>query len=211
MNDNTELRARVLDAAVELMGRSGRNGFVRVQGTSMHPMLRPDQELAVDFGASDLRRGDLLLYRQLDYLVVHRLVGWFPRDSGPRFLKTRGDGRVDIDPPLDPQRFVGRVTAVRDGDGWWRLRGRRARLYAGCLAWHDLTWAGLVSLAGMGDRGFKKLGLKTPFLGITARIDRGLLRLAHALLFRHLHRRTASPPGEPLAGSETDDGDRLLY
>ena len=204
MKDDGELRSRVLDAAVELMGRSGRRGFVRVQGTSMHPTLRQDQELAIDFGATDLRRGDLLLYRQLDYLVVHRLVGWIPRDPGPPFLKTRGDARVDIDPPLDPRRLVGRVTAVRDGDGWWRMRGRGARLYAGCLAWHDLTWAALVSIAGRGDRGFRKLGLKTPFLGVMARIDRGLLQLGHALLFRPLHRRTDEPPEPPPSCGEKD-------
>src|SRR5258706_16314757 len=67
--------------------------------TSMVPHLRGgDAVLAVPLTASPAR-GDLLLYRQQEYWVVHRCLGWAARD--PREgLRTRGDGRNVLDPRL---------------------------------------------------------------------------------------------------------------
>ncbi|HKQ62516.1 MAG TPA: S24/S26 family peptidase, partial [Candidatus Polarisedimenticolaceae bacterium] len=117
----------LLDAAVELLGRAGRRGTVRVQGQSMTPTLASGQTLGVEFAPEALRRGDLLLFRQQDYLVVHRLLGPASFPDGRRCWRTRGDGMLALDPPVDPARVVGRVVAVQLGEEWRSLEGRWAR------------------------------------------------------------------------------------
>jgi hypothetical protein len=184
----------LLQAAVELLARDARTGTVEVRGSSMLPSLRPGQRLAVEFACGEPRRGDLLLFRQADYLAVHRLLGPArPTTEGERRLRTRGDGQLGLDPPLDPARVLGRVTAVGDDGAWWSLDGFRARVYARCLARHDLFWAGLGVLARTMDRGLGRSRADGPLSFLTGRLDRGLLGVAHALMFRICHLRIPPP------------------
>ena len=186
----SQLPVELLDAAVEMLGSAGRGGTVRVQGLSMMPMLRQGQVLAVDFSPERLRRGDLLVFRQVDYLVVHRLLGPAPRSLDQPRYRTRGDAVPGLDPHVTRDRILGRVTAVRDGGGWWNLRSRKARFYARMLALHDLCWAAAGLAAGKVDGGIRRvLGLKGPFRTWTAALDRTVLRLAHGLTFRLFHSR----------------------
>lgn len=197
-----KLTAKLLDAAVELMGRSGRGGAVRVQGRSMVPTLVPGQLLAVEFSPPRLRRGDLLLFRQQDYLVVHRLLGPGRLPGGGRCLKTRGDGVPVLDPPVDGARVVGRVTAVEQAGGTWvSLAGAGPRAYAACLAAHDRLWALAVALGERCDSALKRLRLRTPFRWWAEALDRRLLAWAHGTLFHRLHRPTPRPPEAGAAGT----------
>ena len=186
----TQLPVDLLDAAVEMLGSAGRGGTVRVQGFSMMPMLQQGQVLAVDFSPKRLRRGDLLIFRQVDYLVVHRLLGPAPSYLDPPRYRTRGDAVPALDPHVTRDRILGRVTAVQDGGGWWDLRSRKARFYARMLALHDLCWAAAGRAAGKVDRRVRRvLGRKGPLRAWTAALDRTVLRLAHGLSFRLFHSR----------------------
>ena len=180
------LSVELLDAAVELMGESGRDGAIPVQGRSMLPFLTEGQLVAVEFGAERLATGDLLVFRQVDYLVVHRLVGRGSR-NGATYYRCRGDGLAGLDPPVDPERVVGRVVAVRCGESWRSVRGGGARLYARLSAWHDLSWTTLRRLAGFVEGGLRRLGLKLPLRETVSAFDRRVLRLAYRLLFERVH------------------------
>ena len=178
---------------------------IRDGDRSMLPLLRPGQVVEVEYFVDRppdsgpplrLRRGDLLLFRQSDYLVVHRLIKRARAVAGGPALRTRGDGWNALDPALEPQRIVGRVTALQDEAGWWSLRTAGARLYATCVAWHDLFYAGLGLCAAAGDRVLGRLRLPPILLPSVRLLDRGTLSLAHRLSFRVLHART-SGPGEP--------------
>src|SRR5262245_48047142 len=139
-------------AAVELLGRASGESTVRVQGESMVPILAPGQRLRVEFAPARLSRGDILLFRQGEALLVHRLLGRARPAAGSVRLRTRGDGAAVLDPPLDPALVLGRVVAIEEGGVWRSLRTRRARLYAVAPAWHDLFWAvvGAVLRGGQG-------------------------------------------------------------
>ena len=187
-----DLPLSMLDAAVELMGRSGRRGSVRVQGDSMVPTLHAGQLLAVEFHPDRLRSGDLLLYRKESYLVVHRLLDRVRCTDGVRRMRTRGDGRNGLDPLLDRANVVGRVLALQDHGAWWDLRGRWARSYATGLAWHDLFWAGVGQAAYRFDR-LRAGGERTTWRNRVWALDLWLLRRVHGLLFRAFHRRTSRP------------------
>jgi hypothetical protein len=172
----------MLDAAVELIGKAGRLGSVEVTGSSMLPTFAEVERLAVEFSPQRLEFGDVLVFRQRDFLVVHRLVQRQQHDGSLR-LRTRGDGTISLDPWLDPGSVIGRAVAVGYADGTWRnLRNLRARFYGYALALHALVWGGLGAAAlkfgGSGGQNWHwRLG----------RLDHLLLRLGHALFFRALH------------------------
>jgi hypothetical protein len=195
MQTDPKLRAELVLAAVELMGRAGRRGTVLVQGESMRPTLRPGQLLAVEFSPEVTARGDMLVFRQGDALLVHRLVGPAPPLDGQPRLRTRGDGVLELDPPVDLDRVVARVVAFKDGERWRSTRHRAARAYAWCLAWHNLFWAAVGVVLRRLEYRLKrsKSGLR---LRPTARaVDRRLLRGVHRLLSRRMHRSVAKPEG----------------
>jgi hypothetical protein len=196
MPSDPKLRRELVLAAVDLMGRDGREGQVRVQGESMRPTLRPGQLLAVDFAPGPAARGDLLVFRQGDLLLVHRVLGSArPLEGRPR-LRTRGDGVPVLDPAVDLDRVLGRVVAFEDADGWRSVRGTTARAYARCLAWHDLFWAAMRELSVRVDGRLGRYGIPLRFRPWTTAVDRGILRLVHRLLFRRLHPRISEPGPE---------------
>jgi hypothetical protein len=150
--------------------------------TSMAPHLAGGDAVLATSRADRPRPGDLLLYRQGDYWVVHRFLGWTAGRDGNRGLRTRGDGRNALDPRLLPEDVLARVDALRRGGDWRSLSGARAGLYARLMAWHDLAWAAAGVVGG-------KLGIG----GIVAAIDRSLLRVVVPLAFPIFHRRMPPP------------------
>jgi hypothetical protein len=149
---------------------------------SMEPTLYGgDAVLAVPL-AGDPARGDLLVFRQNDDLVVHRFLGPARTREGAPCLRTRGDGRAELDPPLLRAAVRARVAAVRRGDDWRSLQGAGPRLYARLVAGHDLAWAGAIHV-------LRPLGLSRA----AALADRGLLTLGSRLATPFVHRRVDGP------------------
>jgi len=182
-------------AAVELLGRAGREATVRVQGESMRPTLRPGQLLAVEFSADRLVVGDLLLFRQGDSLLVHRLLGDARPLDGRRRLRTRGDGVATLDPAVDLTHVAGRVIAIEDSGRWLSTRTGAAGAYARCLAWHDRFWAAVGVIAHYPERALGRVRVTLRLRAAVAVLDRALLQLIHRLLFRRLHREVPPPDG----------------
>ena len=67
-----------------------------------------------------------MLYRQLDYLVVHRMLGSAWLAGGGPGLRTRGDGKPGLDPPLDARQVRGRVVALEENLGFAHAANRGA-------------------------------------------------------------------------------------
>jgi hypothetical protein len=150
--------------------------------TSMLPHLRGgDAVLAVPVAATP-GRGELLLYRQQGYWVVHRCLGEAVTHDGRAGLRTRGDGRNALDPLLSPDDVLARVMALRRGGAWRSLEGRPARVYALLMAWHDLFWAAVGVAARSSGLG-----------RLVAGIDLLVLRVSVPLAFPLCHRRIAQP------------------
>ncbi len=209
MNDGRPpLSVDRLDAAVDLMGRSGRGAILPMKGESMLPTLRPGQLVAVDLAPSGFDLGDLMLFRQVDYLVVHRFLGPASREDGmPRF-RSRGDGSLGLDAPVDRARVLGKVVAIEERGQWWSLESGGARLWAIAMALHDLCWAAAGVAAGDIERRLRRLGLRIGLQAWVARVDRFLLGVAHRSLFGRMHRRSARPPAGFHGPSGTTDVER---
>jgi hypothetical protein len=159
----------------------------------MRPTLRPGQRLQVDFAPGPLGRGDMLVFRQGDALLVHRLLGGARRDGGRPRLRTRGDGVLTFDPPVDPEQVVGRVVALEHGGAWRSTRSRPARAYAWCLAWHDLAWAALGVLVRYPERKLRRVRVRLQLRAAVAAVDRWLLAAVHRLAFARVHREVPDP------------------
>ena len=197
MTDARDGGERWIGEAVELLTTEGGESLFRVRESdhSMQPTLEPGTRLLVRFRTAPLRRGDLVLFRQADYLVIHRLLGQARSPDGRPCLRTRGDWTPGVDPPLAPADVVGRAVTVETRHGWRSLEGARARTYALGAALHDLFWAGVgvvVDRAGL-----------HPVRPLVTALDRGLLRVAHLAAFRLLHPRVEAPRLLALSGSGT--------
>ena len=201
------LSTAMLAAAAELIGKSGSLGAVAVSGSSMLPTFARVERLAVEFSPTKLAFGDVVVFRQGGTLVVHRLVQRQRRGGSSR-LRTRGDGRIALDPWVDPAAVIGRVLAIGYDDGSWRnLRNLRARFYGRALALHGLAWGGLgAALVKFGGRGGAELRRR---LG---RLDHFNLRLAHGLFFRGMHPCVPQPDfGSTGSGGESVDTKARCY
>jgi hypothetical protein len=165
-----------------------------MRGESMLPTLADGQRVWIKLGRRGLERGDLLLFRQVDYLVVHRLLGWTASPGGRPCLRTRGDGWQFFDPPVDKDKVEGSVVAIESGGLWWDLRGAGARLYALLLVLHCMFWALASMLAKRVQAALSLIGVVARPQSLVARFDRALLGLIHRLLFKRLHAHSASPP-----------------
>ena len=91
---------------------AGQMARVPVEGGSMRPLLRAGQSLRLQT-VERPRLGDLLVVLGERGLVVHRLIAR-RRDGG---LILRGDDTPTSDPPVSPDRVIGRVVAVEGLDG----------------------------------------------------------------------------------------------
>ncbi len=171
-----------LDAAMDLLAdRTGRAVLV-VRGDSMRPTLTAGDEVQIDLTPGKLHFGDLLLFRQADYLVVHRYLGSARRPDGTRCLRTRGDGRSLLDPPVDPAAVRGRAVAATRASRWRTLSGAGSRAWAVGVGAHDLLWAALAFFASF-----------EPLRRIVAAVDRGLLLAADTIAFKIVHRVVSDP------------------
>lgn len=137
--------------------------------SSMAPLLRGgDAVLAAPIEAAGPRRGEIVLFRQHDYLVVHRYLGPATTREGAPRLRTRGDGRNRLDPPLAPGDLRGRAIAVRRAGAWRSLEGPGARLFRRAMAWHALFWAATGVVAGRAGLGAAVAALDFRLLAATA-------------------------------------------
>lgn len=99
---------------IEQLLRDGNTIKLKPQGYSMYPLFYPGRDEAIiePVDPSDLRRGNVALYRRRQsILVLHRI--WKIREQ--KFYMV-GDNQSEIEGPLDPDQFLGRLCGfVRNG------------------------------------------------------------------------------------------------
>lgn len=186
-------KTRLFQAAVELLGSSGRQAVIPVEGVSMLPAFPLGSKILVDFSSRSPVLGDIILFHQAGSLVVHRFLARVKsRHHGP-CLRTRGDSLQALDPPLQDKDLLGRVIAYRRDGSWYRLEGAGARWWAVMVGSHDYFWAVLAIGAGRADGMLSRIGLGRWLKPAVGALDRFGLRLGDKILFRLLHR-TMDPP-----------------
>src|SRR6185295_9848523 len=84
----------------------------RASGDSMYPAILNGDVITVSPVASgDIARGDILLYRDGDRVLAHRLIGIAESGRETRF-RFRGDSNATCDLPIARSQILGRVETV---------------------------------------------------------------------------------------------------
>jgi len=101
-------------AVIDDVLRSGNAVSFTVAGSSMHPAIRPGEQIIVDaVGANGIRRGDVVLAKQERGLTAHRVVRIVRRGGEVVNIVTRGDNCIEDDPPFSAAELLGRVREPR--------------------------------------------------------------------------------------------------
>ncbi|MBK9710649.1 MAG: hypothetical protein IPO81_04825 [Kouleothrix sp.] len=157
------------------------SAWIAPRGTSMRPLIGPDTWLLVEFGATEIRPGDIILFPQRDILVAHRVVA-LRRSDGRTTLIPKGDAEPFSDPHVRPDDVIGVVRALREG--------RDGRAFGtGCGGASARTAAGISRWLGRGARLAHRAAtlLPDPLRRSALRAIPPSLRVAARILLTPLH------------------------
>ena len=147
------IKSVYLEAAISLWGKAGKLTVLPVHGYSMAPLFQEGDQILLEYSPLRVRIGDILVFRQGDQMVVHRVLRILRNSSSTSIWIAKGDNNLCIDPPVNPEQVVGRVVIIwRSGCAKqldrlsWRVTGyaaaavgRAAILALGLL--HINPWA----------------------------------------------------------------------
>jgi signal peptidase I len=116
----------------ELVG-SGIPVRFQVHGRSMYPLMRDGDIVEVaSISVYDVQVGDVVFFRSGERLLAHRVTR-FALDEQGMYLRARGDGFLQEDPPIREADLVGRVVTIHRGRGHKRRTIQLDRGVAGCV------------------------------------------------------------------------------
>jgi signal peptidase len=100
------------DLSTELLSRGCGVRF-RAPGTSMHPTIRHMDLITVEpVAPSNLKRGDIILYRLQKSFIAHRIVSIEEQDGCGLTFILRGDGSTAYDAPVKSAQVLGKVVSL---------------------------------------------------------------------------------------------------
>ncbi len=111
----------------------------------MYPSIREGELITVEpVVPSDVKLGDIVLYRSQRGVIAHRVVGSSPAQSSvlsPRYF-LRGDASLSCDEPVEARQILGRVASVQREGRAINLASRGAKMWhqARRLASHLKRW-----------------------------------------------------------------------
>lgn len=102
--------------------------FIETKGFSMWPFLRGKEKLMVRrIPISELKLGDLILYKANNQSVCHRLVKKSQTNNG-YLIYARGDASFGSAELVNEQMFLGKVIGIIKNDKITSLEGARQRV-----------------------------------------------------------------------------------
>jgi hypothetical protein len=127
---DTPLPHSILEATLDLWSQAGQRHFFPIVGNSMFPLLQEGDQVLVVHGSADARRGDIIVFRQGETTIAHRMLYSRKSVAGLVFI-AKGDNVPQADPPVSVSAIVGRVVALRRGNRFtsldtpvWRMSGK---------------------------------------------------------------------------------------
>ena len=113
--NNQELNENMYDVAVELLSKNHSLNY-RTKGMSMYPTLRPGDKAIVEKCEADkCKRGDIVVFRQDNKLICHRIIKSDFR-RGELSILTKGDNCRKADKPFTSDSLLG-IVRVFERDG----------------------------------------------------------------------------------------------
>jgi signal peptidase I len=109
-----ELRYQeIIDHLIREKLGSGGEITLRVSGKSMCPLIKQGDSIRIErCGAETLSPGDIITFKRADTYYTHRLLWMVKRGNGIRLI-TKGDNEINTDPPVSPEKILGRVAIIQ--------------------------------------------------------------------------------------------------
>src|SRR5262252_2147971 len=124
---NTVPRSKLfVDVVTELLSRGYQVRF-RAEGASMRPTIRGGEAITVE-PVSEVKIGDIALYRAERGLIAHRVVGIRKGNGTAPVCFARGEAGGSTEEAVQEQQVLGRVVAVERNGRSIDLRGRLAKI-----------------------------------------------------------------------------------
>ena len=126
--EHVVLDAALLTTVAQVWRQQGRILETSFGGTSMLPAITPLDVVRFHCGAP-FATGDVIIYVREERVVVHRVI----RQTGEA-VWTRGDANLLPDPPISRAQILGRVSAIRTGEGWREVASAKATFMSRLLS-----------------------------------------------------------------------------
>ena len=102
----------VTESIIDLWRETNKEISLTVKGTSMEPLLKEGDEVTVDFVMPDqLKRGDMIAFRQNGCVIVHRLVR--KRKSGGTWLYCQKGDNLNGWGWIPEDMIIGKVSSLK--------------------------------------------------------------------------------------------------
>lgn len=86
--------------------------YLKTEGFSMWPFLKPDNNIvAKKIPITELRRGDIILYKSDIKIACHRLIKKISSE-GKYILYVRGDNSISSPELISEEMYIGKLTAI---------------------------------------------------------------------------------------------------
>src|SRR3990170_6699742 len=101
-----------VEMTAELLSRGSSVRF-QATGHSMYPAIKDGEMIKVEpVEPSQIKKGDIVLYRMKKGVIAHRVVHIERRNGGPPFFVLCGDTLETCDGIVEPRQVIGRVISV---------------------------------------------------------------------------------------------------
>lgn len=107
---------KIIDHLIQEELGNGKKITLRVSGDSMHPLMREGDPIHIEkCDPKELSIGDIITFKKDDVYVTHRVL-WVLKKGDTIIFITKGDNKINTDPPVLPDHVVGKVILVRRRD-----------------------------------------------------------------------------------------------
>jgi signal peptidase I len=102
----------------------------------MHPTIRHGDVITVEpVAPSNLKKGDIILYRFQNGLIAHRIVNIEEKNGCGLTFILRGDASVTDDAPVNPEQVLGKVVCLERGHRSIDPYSLKVRLWSMLYLW----------------------------------------------------------------------------
>jgi hypothetical protein len=107
-----------LEAIAPILSRAESTVESILEGTSMVPTIPPGTPIRLECGARGGEVGEVVAIAKGAMLTVHRVVATRRQRDGRVYVLTCGDNRWLPDSPVESDRIIGRVVAIKRRAEW---------------------------------------------------------------------------------------------
>jgi signal peptidase I len=119
----------VVEAAMDFWLEFKKEHHLPIQGKSMIPIIKEGDVARVLHDISDLKPGDIVIFRKGWYLIAHRVLLQFDDETGKKLYITQGDRSKRPDSPVEECEIIGRVVGVLRGGRYLAVDFRQQKWF----------------------------------------------------------------------------------